>query len=69
MKPKTTISIQMDQDLYDFVKSQAHADGRSMGGWIKQLILLKQTPQRELPFFGQPKQIAPELAGPGGVGE
>ena len=64
MKDKT-ISIQVDPEMYDFVKSQAKLEGRSMGNWIRQLILLRRTPQTELPFFGHPKQIVPEFAGEG----
>lgn len=64
MKDKT-ISIQVDMAMYEFVRTEAKKEGRSMGNWIRQLIQLKRTPQTELPFFGQRKQIESELAGQG----
>ena len=69
MTEKITISVQVDPQIYEYVKTTAKVEGRSMSNWLLQLILQRRSPQRELPFFGQPKQIAPELAGPGGVGE
>ena len=42
MSDKITISIQVDPEMHEFVKSQAQAEGRSMGNWIKRLIEFKR---------------------------
>lgn len=68
MKRKTTISIQVDESIYDYVKNQARLEGRSMSNWMLQLILFRKNTQLELPFFGQPKHVQPEFAGQDGGG-
>ena len=50
MKNKT-ISIQVEPELYEFVKTQAAAESRSMGNWISRLIEFKRamSPNRPVP--------------------
>jgi negative regulator of replication initiation len=68
MKNKT-ISILVESDLYDFVKSQAEAESRSMGNWIKRLIEFKRDMSPTRPVPTDYSQLAPALAGKGGMGE
>lgn len=36
--PKKTVSVLMPQDLYDRVKQQAEKKGRTMAGYIRQVL-------------------------------
>lgn len=63
MSDKITISIQVEPDLHAFVKTQAQAEGRSMGNWIKRLIEFKRTMSPTRPVPTDYSQIAPALAG------
>jgi negative regulator of replication initiation len=65
MSDKITISIQVEPDLHAFVKTQAQAEGRSMGNWIKRLIEFKRAMSPDRPVPTDYSQIVSALAGPG----
>lgn len=69
MNNKITISIQVEPDLHAFVKSQAQAEGRSMGNWIKRLIEFKRNLSPDRPVPTDYSQRGPAAIGTGGVGE
>jgi hypothetical protein len=65
MSDKITISIQVEPDLHAFVKSQAQAESRSMGNWIKRLIEFKRDMSPNRPVPTDYSQISMTLAGKG----
>lgn len=38
MKDKTYITVQVDQDLRQYIKGKADQEKRSMGNWVRWLI-------------------------------
>lgn len=64
MKNKT-ISILVEPALYEFVKRQSAAEGRSMGNWIARLIEFKRDMSPDRPVPTDYSKLGPALAGPG----
>jgi len=68
MSDKITNSIQVDPEMHEFVKTQAQAEDRSMGNWIKRLIEFKRAMSPDRPVPTDYGRLKPELAGQGEEG-